>query len=81
MPVMPSQTTPGTLSVRAEEVSRVMSALKRLPEDYRRVLMLRLIEDVPVAEIADLMGRTANAVRILIMRARQAMGAELDGKS
>jgi len=80
LPVAPSQTTPGTLSMRAEEAQRAMDGMGRLTEIYRRVLLLRLIEDVPVAEIAETLERTPNAIRILVMRARQALGAELGGK-
>jgi RNA polymerase sigma-70 factor (ECF subfamily) len=63
---MPS---PSGLAMGQEQAERVRQALDRLPEDYRRVLLLRNQEDRPFEEIAGLMGRSANAVRKLWARA------------
>jgi RNA polymerase sigma-70 factor (ECF subfamily) len=81
MPIVPTQTTPGTMSMRREEVHRHLEAIERLPEDYRDVLKLRIVEDLPVEEIAEQMGRTRNAIAILICRARKALGERIDGKA
>ena len=43
--------------------------LARLPEDYRRVIVLRIREDRSIAEIAGLMGRSPAAVQKLLSRA------------
>ena len=43
--------------------------LARLPEDYRRVIVLRIREDRSFAQIAGLMGRSPAAVRKLLSRA------------
>ena len=43
--------------------------LARLPDDYRRVIVLRLREDRSFAEIAGLMDRSPAAVRMLLSRA------------
>jgi RNA polymerase sigma-70 factor, ECF subfamily len=43
--------------------------LQRLPDDYREVLILRHLENLPHDEVARRMGRSAGAVRMLWVRA------------
>jgi RNA polymerase sigma-70 factor (ECF subfamily) len=54
--------------------------LARLPADYREVIILRNIEELPFKEVAERMGRGEGAVRMLWMRAltqlRQEFGPE-----
>jgi len=68
-----TQTSPSTVAARREEVNRVVRALPELPEDYRQVLSLRRFEEREVREIAEIMDRTENAVRILYCRALKAL--------
>lgn len=75
-----SQTSPSTAAARHEQVERVRDALTRLPEDYCEVIRLRRIEERDVREIAELMGRTENAVRILYCRALKALRAALEAE-
>lgn len=63
---------------RAETRRFVRAAIDRLPETYRTVLVLRDLEDLDTAEVADLLGVTANAVKIRLHRARQALRQLLD---
>lgn len=58
---------------RREERDAVRRCLDRLPESYRTVLVLRDFEDLPVAEVAGLLGVTPNTVKIRLHRARQAL--------
>ena len=51
----------------------VRRCIARLPETYREVLVLRDIEDLDTAEVAVGLGITANAVKIRLHRARQAL--------
>lgn len=51
----------------------VRNAIERLPESYRTVLMLRDIEDLTTQEVADRLDMTANAVKVRLHRARQAL--------
>ena len=46
--------------------------LDRLREDHRRVLVLFELEQLPVREIAQMLGRTEGNVRVLVHRARAA---------
>lgn len=63
---------------RAEVCARVRQAIDGLPESYRTVLLLRDIEELDTAEAAELLGVTANAVKIRLHRARQALREQLD---
>jgi RNA polymerase sigma-70 factor (ECF subfamily) len=47
--------------------------LARLPKDYQTVLLLRVFEGLPAEEVAERMGRTAGAVRMLQLRALTAL--------
>ncbi|MBY0229234.1 MAG: sigma-70 family RNA polymerase sigma factor [Gemmataceae bacterium] len=63
---------------QAREASVLMAeAIARLPEDYQEVLLLRIFEELPAEEVAQRMGRTAGAVRMLQMRALEALRAEI----
>ena len=63
---------------RAETRALVRSAIERLPETYREILTLRELEELDTAEVAELLGITANAVKIRLHRARQALRGMLD---
>jgi len=64
---------------RDELRAQVRAAIDRLPETYRVVLQLRDIEEMTTEETAEILGVTANAVKIRLHRARQALRALLDG--
>jgi RNA polymerase sigma-70 factor (ECF subfamily) len=63
---------------REETRQRVRSAIDRLPETSRTVLLLRDIEERTTEEAARLLGITENAVKIRLHRARQALRTLLD---
>ena len=71
---------PATLSVMESEETRhaVQQALVDLPQDYRQVLVLKYIEDMPVLEISQVMGRSPKSVEGLLSRARKALRANLE---
>jgi RNA polymerase sigma-70 factor (ECF subfamily) len=48
---------------------RLAKLLERLPADYREVIVLRSLEELPYEEVASRMGRSAGAVRVLWVRA------------
>jgi RNA polymerase sigma-70 factor (ECF subfamily) len=63
-----NQTSPSQRAVRCEELLRLAAALARLPEDQRRVVELHHLKGLPVAEVAEQMGRTRPAVVGLLFR-------------
>lgn len=56
-----------------EELQRLEDALESLPEHYRRVIVLRKLEEQGWAEIAGLLGRSEDACRMLFARAMAAL--------
>jgi RNA polymerase sigma-70 factor (ECF subfamily) len=62
------QTSPSQRAVRCEELLRLAAALTRLPEDQRQVVELHHLQGLPVAEVAEQMGRTRPAVVGLLFR-------------
>ncbi len=58
---------------RLEEQAAVRQAIGQLPEHYRTVLLLRDIEGMGTADVAEELGITANAVKLRLHRARQAL--------
>jgi RNA polymerase sigma-70 factor, ECF subfamily len=65
--------TPPAQVIRLEERNEVHQVVAKLPVEQRRAVVLRYLLEVPIIEIAKLMGRTEGAVRILLHRARLRM--------
>jgi RNA polymerase sigma-70 factor (ECF subfamily) len=65
---------------RQETRALVGRCVDALPDSYRTVLLLRDIEELDTEETADLLGSTANAVKIRLHRARQALRTLLEGE-
>lgn len=60
---------PSKLVMRQEMAARMAEAMGRLPEDMQRVLLARVMDDLDHADIAQQLGRTPGAVRMLYLRA------------
>jgi RNA polymerase sigma-70 factor (ECF subfamily) len=69
--------SPSSDAVHRESAVQLADALAKLPEDYRQVLLLRVFEELPAEEVAQRMGRTAGAVRMLQMRALTALREQM----
>lgn len=72
-----NEPSPGTRLENHEESIRVADALASLADDYREVLMLRSIEGLDFPEVADRMERSHGAVRMLWLRAVEALRDKL----
>jgi RNA polymerase sigma-70 factor (ECF subfamily) len=68
-----TQTSPSGGAARVETCRLVKEAIAALPEDYRRVVQLVRIEERPYEEVAAVLDRSVNAVRILYCRALKAL--------
>ena len=66
------------LMQRAELRDLVRQSIDRLPETHRAILMMRDIEEMSTEEVAEALGITANAVKVRLHRARQALRTLLD---
>ena len=60
-----------------DEARAAWAAVGRLPDDRRRVVTLRFVEEMSAAEIADVLGRSEGAVRVLLHRALRSVAADL----
>lgn len=55
----------------------VMEALKSMPDGYRTILTLKLIEDIDYKEIASMLGISESSVRSQYMRGRKKLAEKL----
>jgi RNA polymerase sigma-70 factor (ECF subfamily) len=69
--------SPMDQAVANEEADRIHQVLRRVPKDYRQVILLRYQEDRSFAEISQRIGRSENAVRKLFVRAIDKVCQEL----
>jgi RNA polymerase sigma-70 factor (ECF subfamily) len=46
----------------------VMDLVKRLPQEYAEVIMLRVVANLDVTEVAEIVGKTQGNVRVLTHR-------------
>jgi RNA polymerase sigma-70 factor, ECF subfamily len=61
--------SPSAQAVRHEQAARLAEALARLPEDMQQVLLGRHLDGLPYAALAERLGRSEGAVRVLYVRA------------
>jgi RNA polymerase sigma-70 factor (ECF subfamily) len=73
--------SPSSEAMAHEQAEKIQQALERLPEDYRRVILLRNQERRSFEEIGPLMGRSAEAARRLWSRAIERLQRELEAAS
>ena len=64
-----------------ERTERLRAAVRRLPQKEREVIVLHHLEELPVAEIAAILGTTPNAVDVRLTRARQKLRELLGDES
>lgn len=69
--------TPSAQVMEDEQAQALRGVLERLPEDYQRVIRLRYEEERSFEEIGVVMSRTANAARLLWLRAIERVKHEL----
>jgi RNA polymerase sigma-70 factor (ECF subfamily) len=56
-----------------EEADQLLEVMKTLKEEHRTVLLMRYQDEMSIAEIAEVLGKNSNAVRVLLHRAKQAI--------
>lgn len=75
-----SSTSPTQRALRKEQRERVRQALGQLSERDREVLVLRNLEQLSVADTAQVLGISAGAVKVRHLRALERLRALLDEK-
>jgi RNA polymerase sigma-70 factor, ECF subfamily len=68
---------PESLAIRSEEAGRLRQAIRRLPPQYRIVLVLRDMEGLTDEEVAEITGLRSGTVRVRLHRARLFVRKEL----
>lgn len=61
--------TPSRLLAQREAVERLLDRLNALPEDYRQAILMAKIERLSTAEMAERLGKSREAVALLVYRA------------
>ena len=64
-------------AVTRDEAAEALRILRTLPDDRRRALVLRFVDEMSTAEIAGVLGRSEGAVRVLIHRALGSVARDL----
>src|SRR5207244_9731266 len=67
--VADSGPSPSAVAAQAEQTHSIKKALEKLPDDYRRIIVLRYQEERSFEDIGQLMNLSANAARKLWARA------------
>ncbi len=62
-----------------QQRAHLFAIVAELPDDQRRVIVERFVEDRGIREIAGRMGRSEGAIKQLQLRALQALRARMDG--
>ena len=73
IPVLPDHRSPEVETLRTERENAVARAVRALPDTQQEVLILAQYEQVPLADIADLLGLELGAVKSRLQRARVAL--------
>jgi RNA polymerase sigma factor (sigma-70 family) len=71
---------PETTEYGADVSAALQTALRRLPEGQRQVVVLKLLRGARFAEIGDKLGLTEAAAKMRFVRAVEALRAELEGE-
>lgn len=59
---------PGRALLDEEEIGRLLDAIARLPDEKRKALILRFVDQLPHAEVAEALGRSESSSRVLLHR-------------
>ena len=70
--------TPEQQVGQSEMVAVVEAAIDRLPDDYRQVLVLRMVDALDTAETAEVLGMGESAVRQRLHRAREMLEKDVE---
>jgi RNA polymerase sigma-70 factor, ECF subfamily len=61
----------------ADEVREIRRVVAQMPDDRRQVILLRFVDDLSTAEIAEVLDRSPGAVRVLLHRSLRDLAARL----
>ena len=64
--------------IRSEEAERLRAIVHALPPIYRWVIVLKYLEDMSYAEIADTLGETVANVQVRVHRAKKMLRERME---
>src|ERR1019366_5861309 len=73
-----ADSTPETALLRRENAKRLREAVRKLPPEYRLILVLHDMEELSDTDIAEITGLRAGTIRVRLHRARLFVRKELD---
>ena len=80
-----SMTTPSQAFSRNAREAKLQAAIEQLPEQQRDALRMRYVENLPSKEIAERLGKTDAAVRVMLTRSlkklQELLGTDVTGSS
>lgn len=68
---------PADVLQRTADGERVREAILRLRDEHRRVIILRFVEDLDYREVAEIVGKSVPAVRVIQHRALKALRQQI----
>lgn len=77
LPVADRRSGPVTHADRKDRLELLEQALEKLSDDHREVILATKIEGLSAKEVGERMGRTENAVHLLLSRALKRLAQEL----
>jgi RNA polymerase sigma-70 factor (ECF subfamily) len=69
---------PARLVALADELREVRHAIADMPDDRRQVILLRFVDGLSTAEVADVLDRSPGAVRVLLHRSLRDLAVRLE---
>jgi RNA polymerase sigma-70 factor (ECF subfamily) len=73
-----SGASPVRVAAAQEQQRTLAAALQRVPVDYQVALELHYFEGLPIAEIAEVLGRPVGTIKSLLSRGRELLRARLE---
>lgn len=77
MPVADRRSGPVTAADRRDRLELLEQALTRISDDHREVILLTKIEGLAAKDVGERMGRSENAIHLLLSRALKRLAQEL----
>lgn len=73
----PAAEDPEAVTIARDEASAAWAAIARLDTDRRQAVVLRFVHELSTPEIAEILGRSEGAVRVLLHRALRSVAGDL----
>lgn len=62
----------------SSDLENVLKGLEHLKDEYKEVIILRFLDGLPIAEIAQILNRSNGSIRVLLHRATRALKENLN---